>query len=81
MNKKSKKLCSACLLGMRCRYDGKSKPNKKVLSLVSRETLILVCPEQLGGLSTPRVPAEQKSDKIITKNGDDVTDSFKLGAQ
>lgn len=81
MNKESKKLCSACLLGVRCRYDGKSKPNEKVLILASRETLIPVCPEQLGGLSTPRTPAEQKGDRVVTKHGDDVTENFKLGAQ
>lgn len=81
MNKESKILCSACLLGARCRYDGKSNPNEKVLNLASRETLIPVCPEQLGGLSTPRTPAEQKGNKVVTKDGDDVTDNFKLGSQ
>jgi uncharacterized protein YbbK (DUF523 family) len=75
------KLCSACLLGIRCRYDGKSVPNKKVLELASKETLIPVCPEQLGGLSTPRVGAEQKYGKVITKEGDDVTKNFELGAK
>lgn len=54
------KLCSACLLGVACRYDAKSKPNQKVLDLTKKEVLIPICPEQLGGLSTPREPAEQK---------------------
>jgi len=58
MNIKSMKLISACLLGVRCRYDGASKPCQKVLDLAKKEVLIPVCPEQLGGLSTPRVPVE-----------------------
>ncbi len=81
MKNKSKKLCSACLLGVRCRYDGKSKPNEKVLNLADEETLIPVCPEQLGGLPTPRVAAEQKDGKVVTKDGLDVTDNFERGAQ
>jgi uncharacterized protein YbbK (DUF523 family) len=75
------KLCSACLLGIRCRYDGKSKPNEKVLDLASKEILIPICPEQLGGLPTPRVAAEQKHGKIITKEGFDITENFEKGAQ
>ena len=58
MKNKSIKLCSACLLGIKCRYDDKSKPNKQVIELSKKETLIPVCPEQLGGLSTPRILAE-----------------------
>ena len=81
MNKKSKKLCSACLLGVQCRYDGKSNLNEKVLDLATKEILIPVCPEQLGGLPTPRTMAEKKGGKVITKDGDDVTDSFKQGAK
>ena len=61
------KLCSACLLGIRCRWDGKSKPNKKVIKLAKKGILIPVCPEQLGGLSTPRIPQE-----IQGCNGEDV---------
>ena len=74
-------LCSACLLGVKCRYDGKSKLNKKVLALAKKKILIPVCPEQLGGLPTPREPAEQKGNKIITKSGKDVTREFKKGAR
>lgn len=75
------KLCSACLLGINCRYDGKSKPIQKVLDLAKKEILIPVCPEQLGGLPTPREPAEQKGDRIITKSGRNVTDDFNRGAE
>ena len=50
-------LVSACLLGCACRYDGNSKANDAVLALMQQHTLITVCPEQLGGLHTPRPPA------------------------
>jgi len=75
------KLCSACLLGIKCRHDGKGKPDKKAIRLSKREILIPVCPEQLGGLSTPRKPSEQRGRKVITKSGKDVTRNFKTGAR
>jgi len=75
------KLCSACLLGIKCRYDGKRKLNKKVIELLKKEILIPVCPEQLGGLPTPREPAEQKEKRVITKFGKDVTRNFERGAK
>ncbi len=81
MEKEDSILCSACLLGVRCRYDGESKPDDKVLALMEKESLIPVCPEQLGGFSTPREPAEQKGDRVITKSGKDVTASFIKGAE
>lgn len=75
------KLCSACLLGTKCRYDGSGKANEKVLALAQKETLVPVCPEQLGGLSTPRDPSERKGDKVVMKNGKDVTANFEKGAE
>ena len=75
------KLCSACLLGIRCRYDGKNKINKKILALSEKETLIPVCPEQLGGLPIPRKASEQRGNKVITESGRDVTKNFKKGAK
>ena len=51
-------LVSACLLGLACRYDGAAKPREEILALKERHELIPVCPEQLGGLPTPRPPAE-----------------------
>ncbi len=75
------KLCSACLIGVKCRYDGKSKLNKKVIELARKEVLIPVCPEQLGGLPTPREPAEQLRKRILTKSGKDVTKNFERGAK
>lgn len=74
-------LCSACLLGIKCRYDGKSKANKKIIELSKKEILIPVCPEQLGGLATPREPAEQRGKEVITKSGKGVTKNFKMGAK
>jgi len=74
-------MCSACLLGIKCRYDGKSKPHNAVLELAKKEILIPVCPEQLGGLATPRARSERKNGKIITETGRDVTENFKRGAE
>lgn len=82
------KLISACLLGINCRYSGKPlerKLIKKMLKLIKGVTLIPVCPEQLGGLSTPREPAEIRvvrgRKKVFTKSGKDVTENFVKGAQ
>ncbi len=74
------KLCSACLLGFKCRYDGKSKPNNKVIELSKTEMLIPICPEQLGGLSTPRCKHEIKGNKVYSEVGEDVTLKFEKGA-
>ncbi len=76
-----KKICSACLLGVPCRYDGVSKPHEKVLALAKKEMLIPVCPEQLGGMATPRVSAERRGDHVVTHDGEDVTEKFVCGAQ
>ena len=73
-------LISACLAGVNCRYDGENCYNEKILELVKNGEAILVCPEQLGGLSTPRVPAEIINGKVITKDGIDVTEEYKKGA-
>jgi len=85
------KLCSACLLGIRCRYDGRIKLNEKVVELSKKEILIPICPEQLGGLSTPRIPQEIQGCsgekvlngecKVLNKNNEDVADKFIKGAE
>ncbi|GHB70971.1 hypothetical protein GCM10008107_20570 [Psychrosphaera saromensis] len=77
-------LVSACLLGHPVRYDGKSVPLKEIdwlQQLQQQNRLVIVCPEQAGGLPTPRDPAERQQDKIITVNGQDVTQEFDQGAQ
>ena len=75
------KLCSACLLGVACRYDGKSKPNAKVLDLAKKEVLIPICPEQLGGLATPREAAQRLGTRVVTESGKDLTEAFLKGAK
>ena len=75
------KLVSACLAGVKCRYDGEAKTCQKVIELVKQGGAIPVCPEQLGGLTTPRTPSEQKGDKVITNKGEDVTLQFEKGAE
>lgn len=84
------KLCSACLLGINCKYDGKNRLNAKLVDLAKKDTLIPICPEQLGGLSTPREPAETTGDgsqvfikkaRVVTKSGAEVTVNFINGAR
>lgn len=74
-------LISACLLGVKCRYDGKGKTYDVLNALPESIRLIPVCPEQLGGLSTPRPKAEIKNGRVINIEGTDVTDAFKRGAE
>lgn len=74
-------LISACLLGVSCRYDGKSKPLPEAEKLMEKYNLIPVCAEIMGGLSTPRDPAEIIGEKVITKNGKDVTEEYIRGAK
>jgi len=85
------KIVSACLCGVNCAWNGKSKVSPRVLELIESGELIPVCPEQLGGLSTPRVPQEIRSGsgedvlsgrcKVVNKDGTDVTAQFVRGAE
>lgn len=74
-------LVSACLLGVNCRYDGKGQMAPPLLPLLAEHTLIPICPEQLGGLPTPRIPAERINTQVFTKLGQDVTAAFTKGAE
>ena len=74
-------LVSACLLGVRCRYDGKSKPHPAVERLMEQHTLIPVCGEIFGGLPTPRVSAERQGERVVTADGRDVTAAYRRGAE
>lgn len=74
-------LVSACLLGARCRYDGESKAHPEMEALAEQHILIPVCPEQLGGLPTPRPPAERKGERVVTQTGTDVTEQYRRGAE
>ena len=81
MAKEIKKiLVSACLLGENCKYDGGNNYHKELVEFLSDKVVIKVCPEILGGLSTPRIPCEIKGDKVVNKNGEDKTYFFTKGA-
>ncbi len=86
------RLISACLLGIKCTWDGKDiYRNDKAIKLLNSETLIPVCPEQLGGLKTPRAPQEIQGGtgedvldgkcKVLNSSGEDVTQEFITGAE
>lgn len=72
---------SACLAGIPCRYDGGCSPFAPVVRLVESGQALPVCPEQLGGLPTPRVPAEIRNGRVLTRDGVDVTEAFLRGAR
>lgn len=72
---------SACLAGQACRYDGKAQPLERVRDLVRRGLALPVCPEQMGGLPTPRVSCERVGGRVLDADGEDRTEAFLLGAQ
>jgi uncharacterized protein YbbK (DUF523 family) len=74
-------LVSSCLLGCNCRYKGDGCRNERVLKLKDSHTLIPVCPEQMGGLETPRNPSERVNDNVLSNAGRDVTEQFRKGAE
>lgn len=74
-------LVSACLAGVNCKYSGGNNENEEIKKLVESGEAILICPEQMGGLTTPRKPAEQFKDKVICEDGTDVTKNFERGAE
>lgn len=74
-------LVSACLLGLDCRYDGKNCLNEDILLLKEKCNLIPICPEQMGGLPTPRVPSEIVNGRLINKEGNDVTEQYDKGKE
>ena len=86
-------LISMCLLGIPCRYDGESLESILSDEIIGKDNNILIpiCPEQLGGMTTPRPPSEiicgsgeevlDKKCRIFTIKGDDVTDNFLKGAE
>lgn len=85
------KLVSACLCGVNCKYNGKNNLNLTFMELMQEGEVIPVCPEQLGGLATPRTPAEiangsgqdvlTGNSRVITRDGQDVTDNYIQGAR
>lgn len=85
------RLVSACLLGIDCRYDGQNRLDEKVMQLAAKEVLIPVCPEQLGGLGTPREPVTiiggggsevlDGKARVVNESGEDVTENLVKGAE
>ncbi len=82
-------LVSKCLTGCPCRYDGRSVPDPEIAALAESGEAVAVCPEQLGGLPTPRVPAELEGTgadvldgkaRAVARDGRDVTREFVSGA-
>lgn len=74
-------MISACLLGENCKYNGGNNLNPELVRLLSGHTVIPVCPEVLGGLSTPRIPAEIVNGSVINRKGESVDAAFRLGAE
>ena len=74
-------LVSACLVGKNCKYSGGNNENTKVLEFLKDKEYIKICPECMGGLSTPREKSEICCEKVFSENGKDVTDNFEKGAK
>jgi uncharacterized protein YbbK (DUF523 family) len=71
---------SACLLGVNCKYNGSNNLNLHVLEAVKGKEVVLICPEVMGGLSTPRIPNEIQNDgRVLNQNHEDMTKYFNSG--
>jgi uncharacterized protein YbbK (DUF523 family) len=78
---KEKILVSACLLGTNCKYSGGNNYSEEVMEYLKDYEIIPICPEQLGGLPTPRPASEIIGDKVINNEGTDVTSNYQKGAE
>ena len=74
-------MVSACLTGQNCKYNGGNNRNEKVLALLEGNEVITVCPEQMGGLPTPRTPSEVRDGIVTMRDGTDVDREFRRGAE
>lgn len=74
-------MMSSCLAGVNCKYNGGNNRNDCLMSLLKEHEVILVCPEVLGGLPTPRACVEIKDGRAITQSGSDVSIQFHSGAK
>jgi len=84
-------LISGCLIGINCKYNGSNNKNREIVELVKKGLAVPFCPEQLGGLSTPRYASEIQQGsgedvlegraRVINQIGQDVTENFKRGAE
>ena len=73
-------MVSACLAGENCKYNGGNNRSEKGLKLMAENEVLTVCPEQMGGLPTPRVPAEIRDGVVTAKDGRNVDAQFRAGA-
>lgn len=78
---KPRVVVSQCLLGIPCRYDGKCAVHEAARDAACARGWIPVCPEILGGLATPRTPAERQGERVVTRDGQDVTAAYRRGAE
>lgn len=74
-------MVSACLLGENCKYNGGNNLNPELLRLLAGHTVIPVCPEVLGGLPVPRIPAEIVNGAVVNREGISVDNAFRRGAE
>ena len=74
-------LVSACLLGVNCRYDGGNNDCPTLETLLRQHHLIPDTRSRVGGLPTPRIPAERLGQTVVTQDGRNVTAAFSAGAQ
>ena len=79
--KKENVMVSACWLGLNCKYNGGNNYKEDLEKILEDKNVIPICPEIYGGLPTPRIPSEIKDNKVINKEGTDVTSFFKKGAE
>ena len=73
-------LVSACLVGDNCKYNGGNNLNERLVEFLAAHEVVKVCPEVLGGLATPRVPAEIQKGQVVNREGRNVTKEFEAGA-
>ena len=74
-------LVSACLTGDNCKYNGGNNLNPALVEFLTAHEVVKVCPEVLGGLATPRAPAEIQKGQVVNTEGRNVTKEFEAGAQ
>ena len=75
-----KVLVSACLVGENCKYNGGNNKREKIIEFLKDKEVILVCPEVMGGMTTPRPKSEILNDKVVSEYGNDVSEYFVKGA-
>ena len=73
-------MVSACLLGDNVKYNGGNNKNDVLIDFLRDYEIVKICPEVMGGLSTPRIPSEIKENSVYNKEKIDVTDKYRLGA-